>query len=103
MLLAFTSPAKQTKFCEARHILSKSREESLKIKGRLEKGEDFAELAKECSTCASKSEGGDLGKRFAGTMDPAMDKACFDPETKIGAVVGPIETKFGFHLLLLEA
>jgi len=96
-------PEQQGKNVEVRHILMKSKKELLKVKKRIEKGESFEELAAECSSCNSKGEGGSLGKRFEGSMEPAIDKACFDPEMKVGELIGPIETKFGFHLLRVDA
>ena len=45
----------------ARHILVKTEEDALDIIERLNRGSDFAELAKEKSTGPSGSQGGDLG------------------------------------------
>ena len=44
------------------HILVKTEDEAKKVKDRLDKGEDFAKVAKEVSTDpGSKDKGGDLG------------------------------------------
>lgn len=90
------------KCCTARHIVMKSEEELLAVRKRLEGGEDFSALAKECSTCPSAQDGGSLGSRLEGSMKPEMNKVCFDPTTQIGKVVGPIKTEYGFHLVVVD-
>ena len=42
------------------HILVKTQKEAKELKERAAAGEDFGELAKQFSSCPSKSEGGDL-------------------------------------------
>lgn len=90
------------KICTARHILMGSEEELLKVKARLDAGEEFSALAKECSKCPSAPEGGSLGTRPEGSMSPEMNIVCFDPATKVGKAIGPIKTKFGFHLVVVD-
>jgi parvulin-like peptidyl-prolyl isomerase len=43
------------------HILIKTEQEAKTIKERLDKGEKFANIAKEVSLCPSGKNGGDLG------------------------------------------
>ncbi|KAL9178777.1 hypothetical protein ACHAXT_003908 [Thalassiosira profunda] len=87
----------------ARHILVPSVEEANKVLEEIGKGEtSFASLAGQYSTCPSKSRGGSLGSFQPGTMVKEFDKVVFNPETKIGQVVGPIETQFGYHLLVVD-
>ena len=31
-----------------------------------------------------------------------FDKVIFDPETKLGEVVGPVQTQFGYHLIVVD-
>ncbi len=81
----------------ARHILVSSEEECLELKDKIVAGEDFAELAKESSTCPSGKSGGDLGQFGPGMMVPEFDKVCFSAD--IGSVEGPVKTQFGYHLL----
>lgn len=45
---------------------------------------------------------GKLGTFQAGQMVAEFDKVVFDPETTIGVVQGPLETQFGYHLILVE-
>jgi peptidyl-prolyl cis-trans isomerase C len=62
----------------------------------------FAELAREYSSCPSGSTGGSLGSFEPGTMVPEFDKVIFSPDTQLGTVLGPVETKFGYHLIVVD-
>ncbi|KAL7553785.1 hypothetical protein ACHAWF_017116, partial [Thalassiosira exigua] len=63
----------------------------------------FQALAKQHSKCPSgKAEGGKLGTFKPGMMVPAFDKAIFSKENKVGEVIGPIQTNFGWHLIWIE-
>ena len=62
----------------------------------------FAEMAKEHSTCPSGKQGGSLGKFNMGSMVPPFDKAVFLPRNKLGEVIGPIQTQFGWHLIMIH-
>jgi peptidyl-prolyl cis-trans isomerase C len=87
----------------ARHILVDSEDEAFMLMKKLNSGESsFEVLAKEYSNCPSASDGGSLGTFEPGTMVLEFDKAVFSPKTIIGAVVGPIQTKFGYHLIVVE-
>ncbi|BBB24872.1 peptidylprolyl isomerase [Amphritea japonica] len=81
----------------ARHILVKTKAEADKLKQQLEKGEDFARLAKRYSICNSAKRGGDLGEFRPGTMVKAFDNVVF--RKKVLEIHGPVKTKFGFHLI----
>ena len=65
----------------------------------------FAELARRDSECSSASAGGDLGLFGPGKMVAEFDDALFpeDPAAAPppGAVVGPIITEFGCHVVLV--
>merc|ERR1711906_109369 len=37
-----------------------------------------------------------------GTIAKEFDEVVFSPETKIGEVQGPIQTQFGYHLLVVD-
>jgi parvulin-like peptidyl-prolyl isomerase len=83
-----------------RHILFNpdQRERAEDVKGRLEDGGNFEELAREFSQDpGSAEEGGSLGCVPQGQFVPEFDEAAFGAET--GEVVGPVETEFGFHLI----
>ncbi len=93
----------------ARHILlqapegdaaarERARQEALALKRQLEQGADFATLAREHSDDpGSANRGGDLGWFGHGRMVEPFEKAAF--EAPLGRVVGPVETRFGYHLI----
>ena len=62
----------------------------------------FAALASEYSTCPSSSRGGSLGSFQPGTMVAEFDQVVFSPDTKAGEVKGPIQTQFGYHLIVVD-
>lgn len=61
---------------------------------------DFALLATTASESGTKSKGGDLGEVARGELLPDLEKAVFNATS--GAVIGPIETKSGWHILKVE-
>jgi len=81
----------------ARHILVKSKLEAEKLKLRIAKGEDFAQLAKKYSKCSTAKKGGDLGEFQPGQMVKAFDDVVF--KKAVLTVHGPVKTRFGFHLI----
>jgi len=81
----------------ARHILVKTKEQCEELKAQIEGGVDFADVAKEHSSCPSSRSGGDLGEFGPGMMVPEFDKVVFSAEP--GVVQGPVKTQFGYHLL----
>ena len=64
-------------------------------------GADFAALARQHSTDPNKAKGGDLGFVHRGRLAEEFEKALAD--AKPGALVGPVETIYGFHLLRVTA
>ena len=61
---------------------------------------DFAKLATTSSDAGTKAKGGDLGEVARGELLPDLDKAVFNATA--GTVLGPIETKSGWHILKVE-
>ena len=85
----------------ARHILVKTRQEAMDIIEKLNRGEDFASLAKAHSLDpGSKDRGGSLGYFSKGQMVPAFEKAAF--ALKKGEISDPVESRFGFHIIKLD-
>ena len=88
----------------ARHILfaTTGLDVAQRVKARLQRGDiAFEAAAIQYSTDESnKAQGGDLGWFGAGRMVQAFEEAAFS--APIGTVVGPIETQFGHHLILVE-
>ncbi|WP_369407537.1 peptidylprolyl isomerase [Rhodothermus marinus] len=75
-----------------------ARQEALELKRQLEQGADFATLAREHSDDpGSARRGGDLGWFGRGRMVEPFEEAAFS--APIGRVVGPVETRFGYHLI----
>jgi len=65
---------------------------------KLQKGADFAELARKSSDCPSGVEaGGDLGIFPAGRMTPKFSEAV--QALEIGEISKPVETPFGYHVI----
>ena len=71
------------------------------VRGRLKKGADFAELAKQFSEDATAQNGGELGWFKKGELLEPLEKAA---ETlKAGQVSEPVRTTVGVHLVKVEA
>lgn len=81
----------------ARHILVNTEEQCQQLKDDIENGADFAELAKEHSSCPSGRQGGDLGEFGPGMMVREFDEVVFSAD--VNTVQGPVKTQFGYHLL----
>jgi peptidyl-prolyl cis-trans isomerase C len=62
---------------------------------------NFASAAKRYSEDSSAESGGDLGWITKGQTDPDFETAAWN--LKPGVVSGIVESKFGFHLILVEA
>ena len=63
-------------------------------------GASFAKLAGQWSEGPTRSRGGRLGRFAPGRMVPPFSAAV--KATCIGDVIGPVETRFGFHVILRE-
>lgn len=81
----------------ARHILVDTEEKCNELKTAIENGADFAQIARENSSCPSSRQGGDLGSFGRGQMVPEFDEVVFS--APVGVVQGPVKTQFGYHLL----
>ncbi|WP_461200728.1 peptidylprolyl isomerase [Anoxybacillus sp. TBDG-1] len=83
---------------KASHILVDDEKTAKEIKAKLEKGEDFAKLAKEYSKdTGSAQNGGDLGWFGPGKMVEEFEKAAYT--LKVGEVSEPVKTQFGYHII----
>lgn len=91
----------------ARHILVKTseimddaqaRQKLLDLKARIEKGEDFAKLARENSEdTGSMLSGGDLGWSMPGMFVAEFEDAM--KNTPINNISRPFKSQFGWHIL----
>jgi len=71
------------------------------VQGRLKKGADFGELAKQVSEDATAQNGGELGWFKKGEMLEPLEKAA--ETVKVGQVSDPVRTNVGVHLIKVEA
>lgn len=94
----FADPVTLTSVC-ARHILVETQDEAEAVLARLEAGEDFGGVAGEVSLDTG-SEGGDLGCAPAGDYVDEFARAAV--EAPLDEVFGPVETSYGFHLLVVS-
>jgi peptidyl-prolyl cis-trans isomerase C/foldase protein PrsA len=83
----------------ASHILVDDEETANEVLDRLNNGADFAELAKEYSTCPSAEEGGDLDWFSRGRMVPEFEEAAF--ALQVGEITGIVKSQFGYHIITL--
>ena len=82
---------------QARHILVDTEEKCNDLKQQIVDGADFADIAKQHSSCPSGKQGGDLGEFDPGQMVKEFDEVVFSSE--LNMVHGPVKTQFGYHLL----
>ncbi|MFN3954226.1 MAG: peptidylprolyl isomerase [Pararhodobacter sp.] len=83
----------------AAHILVRTEDEIATVIAELETGRDFAEVAREFSLDGSAAEGGALGWFGPGVMIEPFEQAVMALEP--GQVSGAVETRFGWHVVLL--
>ncbi|WP_442593547.1 peptidylprolyl isomerase [Parapusillimonas sp. JC17] len=81
----------------ARHILVDTEAKCQELKTAIESGADFAQVAKENSSCPSSRDGGNLGTFGRGQMVKEFDEVVFS--APVGVVQGPVKTQFGYHLV----
>lgn len=89
--------AKPKSIATASHILmdgADAENRLITMKGEIKNDyKKFQSCAKENSKCHSgKSAGGRLGTFKPGMMVPAFDRAIFGTDSKVGEVIGPIQT-----------
>lgn len=86
---------------QARHILVEKEDQAKEIKGKIDGGEDFAELAKKNSKDpGSAQNGGMLGYFSKGQMVPVFEQTAF--ALKKGEISQPIKSRFGWHIIKVE-
>jgi peptidyl-prolyl cis-trans isomerase C len=96
-----TKQMKPEEEVHARHILVETEEEAKAIREELQKGADFAELAKSKSKDpGAAAEGGDLGFFSKDQMVPEFAEAAFKLEK--GQLSEPVKSAFGWHIIRVE-
>jgi len=83
----------------ASHILIKDRSLAENILKKLRSGASFDALARDFSTCPSKSKGGDLGWFGPGKMVAPFEAAC--SRLSPGSLSSIVQTQFGYHIIKL--
>lgn len=84
------------------HILVDDEATANDLLDQLNAGADFATLAQANSTdTGSAAQGGDLGCQAPGLYVPEFEAAIAD--ATIGQVSGPVQTQFGYHLILVRS
>ncbi|WP_069871224.1 peptidylprolyl isomerase [Fusibacter sp. 3D3] len=85
----------------ASHILVEDEATATLVKGKLDAGEDFAELAKEYSQDpGSASNGGSLGFFATGVMVPEFEEVAFG--LPVGEISDPVQSSFGYHIIRVD-
>ncbi len=84
----------------ARHILVETEDEAKAVKAELDKGADFAELAKKKSKDPGSADGGDLGFFTKEQMVPEFSTVAFSLEP--GKISDPVKSQFGWHIIKVE-
>ncbi|MCC8938599.1 peptidylprolyl isomerase [Bradyrhizobium sp. Arg68] len=84
----------------ARHILVETEDEAKAVKAELDKGADFAELAKKKSKDPGAADGGDLGFFTKEQMVPEFSAVAFALEP--GKISDPVKSQFGWHIIKVE-
>ena len=93
----FSDPGAYTTVC-VRHLLLETVEEAEDALARLEGGESLAELAVDSLDTGTPE--GDLGCSLASRYVPEFAQAALEAE--VGVFVGPVETQFGFHVIVVD-
>ncbi len=85
----------------ARHILLKTEAEAKAVIVEIQKGGDFADVAKKRSIDPGAANGGDLGYFTREQMVPEFSEAAFN--LKKGEVTqAPVKSSFGWHVIRVE-
>ncbi len=83
----------------ASHILVKDRRLADEVLRKVKQGARFESLAREHSTCPSRSKGGDLGWFGPGKMVAGFESAC--KRLSPGSTSDVVSTGFGYHIIKL--
>ncbi|MBM3329668.1 MAG: hypothetical protein FJY67_09405 [Calditrichaeota bacterium] len=98
----------QRRFAFVKFKVEPSGQDSIEVENEIEElltelqsGADFEALARQRSEDAASAEkGGDLDWFGKGAMTPNFEEACL--KAQIGEIVGPVQTKFGLHIIRVD-
>lgn len=86
----------------ARHVLVDTEDEANEVLAELEGGADFGQVATDRSIDPSaQGNQGDLGCASRGQYVPPFEEAVWNGP--IGEVQGPVQTDFGYHVILVDS
>ncbi len=89
-------------YADVRHILVEDEQTAVQALQALKDGEAFAALARAISTDpGSGARGGELGESYVGNYVREFRAAIESAE--IGALVGPVKSEFGYHILQVRS
>ncbi len=95
-------PTTTTLYANVRHILVETEAQAQDVIAALNNGDSFADLARSLSTdTGSGEQGGELGWGPVGGYVDEFAEAVRNAE--IGAIVGPVQTQFGYHIIQVRA
>lgn len=83
------------------HILVATEQEAVDARARIEAGEDFAAVAAAVGTDGTAAQGGSLG--CAPLSDYVAEFAQAAADAAVGVVSPPVQSQFGWHLILVES
>jgi peptidyl-prolyl cis-trans isomerase SurA len=92
--IVILKPEGEAKLAEARQRAAEVAEAARKP------GTEFASVASTMSESGTRDKGGDLGEVAKGDLVADLDKAVFSAPA--GTVLGPLETKSAWHVILVE-
>lgn len=96
-----TKASKLEEETRVRHILVDSEARANELRSRITAGDEFAKLARQHSLDPGTNwNGGDVGYFVKGQMDERFEAAV--AALPIGGLSRPIETSFGWHVILVE-
>ena len=83
------------------HILVAQGFEADDVLRKLKEGVSFEDLAAKFSTCPSGKSGGSLGDIELRRLDSTFAEAA--RKLSVGALSGPVKTRFGYHIIRRNA
>ncbi|KAM0436851.1 hypothetical protein ACHAPT_002564 [Fusarium lateritium] len=95
--------AKGAQSINVRHILCEKHAKKEEALAKLNEGVKFDEVAREFSEDKAR-QGGSLGWKTKGSLDPKFEEAAFVLETSTTASPKFVEvkTEFGYHIIMVE-
>ncbi|KAF3394550.1 Peptidyl-prolyl cis-trans isomerase pin4 [Penicillium cataractarum] len=97
------SKVKGAQSINVRHILCEKHAKKEEALEKLRNGTKFDEVAREFSEDKAR-QGGSLGWKTRGDLDPAFEKIAFElePSTTAKPKYQEVKTGFGYHIIMVE-